>query len=65
MKCIVSSFGSAGDFLPTLSVGAALRRRGHDVRFVANPFHESRARNAGLNFIPAGERSDLVTGYAA
>lgn len=59
MKCVVSSFGSAGDFLPTLSVGAALRRRGHDVRFVANPFYESRARNAGLHFIPAGEPSNL------
>jgi rhamnosyltransferase subunit B len=59
MKCVVSSFGSAGDFLPTLSVGAALRRRGHDVRLVANPFYENRARNAGLEFVPAGELSDL------
>ena len=59
MKCVVSSFGSAGDFLPTLAVGAALRRRGHEVRLVANPFYESRARNAGLGFIPAGEYSDL------
>lgn len=55
----MSSFGSAGDFLPTLAIGAALRRRGHDVRFVANPFYESHARNAGLEFIPAGGHSDL------
>lgn len=59
MKCVVSSFGSAGDFLPTLAVGAALRRRGHDVRFVANPFYERQARNAGLGFVPAGKHSDL------
>lgn len=59
MQCVVSSAGSAGDFLPTLAMGAALRRRGHEVRFVANPFFESRVRNAGLEFIPAGEHSDL------
>lgn len=59
MRCVVTSFGSAGDFLPTLALGAALRRRGHDVRFVANPFYASRARNAGLEVIPAGEHYDL------
>jgi rhamnosyltransferase subunit B len=59
MKCVVSSFGSAGDFLPTLAVAAALRRRGHAVRFVANPFYERPATNAGLDLVPAGERLDL------
>lgn len=59
MRCIVTSFGSAGDFLPTLALSAALRRRGHDVRFVANPFYESRVRSAGLELIPAGEYYDL------
>ena len=59
MRCVVTSFGSAGDFLPTLALAAALRRRGHDVRFVANPFYESRVRHAGLELIPAGEYYDL------
>lgn len=48
MRCVVTSFGSAGDFLPTLALGAVLHRRGHEVRFVANPFYESRARSTGL-----------------
>lgn len=59
MKCIVTSTGSAGDFLPTLAVGAALRRRGHQVKYVGNTFYESRARGAGLDFLAAGEHSDL------
>lgn len=59
MRCLVTSFGSAGDFLPTLALAAALKRRGHDVRFVANPFYEGRTRSAGLELIPAGEHCDL------
>ena len=59
MKCVVTSFGSAGDFFPTLALGSALRRRGHDVRFVANPFYASRAGGAGLELVPAGEYYDL------
>jgi rhamnosyltransferase subunit B len=59
MRCVVSSFGSAGDFLPTLAIAAALRRRGHEVRFVANPFYAGRARHAGLELVPAGEAYDL------
>ena len=59
MKIVASSFGSAGDFLPALAVGAALRRRGHEVQFVGNPFYETRVRNAGLGFIPAGEHWDV------
>jgi MGT family glycosyltransferase len=59
MECVVSSAGSAGDFLPTLTVAAALRRRGHGVRFVANPFYEHRIRKAGIELVPAGEPSDL------
>jgi UDP:flavonoid glycosyltransferase YjiC (YdhE family) len=59
MRCVVSSFGSAGDFLPTLAVAATLGRRGHAVRYVANPFYESRVRNAGLEFVPAGELLDV------
>ena len=59
MTCIVTSFGTAGDFLPSLAIGAALRRRGHTVRFVANPFYATRTRSAGLHLVPAGDHSDL------
>lgn len=59
MRCLASSFGSAGDFLPTLAVAAALRRRGHDVRFVANPAYAARVAAAGLDLIPAGAAVDV------
>ena len=60
LTCIATSFGSAGDFLPTLAIAAALRRRGHDVRFVANPSYESQVRRAELDFVPAGEPADVL-----
>jgi UDP:flavonoid glycosyltransferase YjiC (YdhE family) len=59
MRCIVTSFGSAGDFLPTLALAAALRRRDHEVRFVANPFYREWAARAGFELIPAGDHYDL------
>jgi len=59
VRCLASSFGSAGDFLPTLAVAAALRRRGHDVRFVANPADAARVAGAGLDLTPAGAAVDV------
>jgi UDP:flavonoid glycosyltransferase YjiC (YdhE family) len=59
VRCLASSFGSAGDFLPTLAVAGALRRRGHDVRFVANPAYAARVAGAGLDLIPAGAAVDV------
>jgi UDP:flavonoid glycosyltransferase YjiC (YdhE family) len=59
LRCLATSFGSAGDFLPTLAVAGALRRRGHEVTFVANPLYASRVERAGVDFVPAGERLDI------
>ena len=59
MRVVASSFGSAGDFLPTLAIAAVLQRRGHDVRFVANPAYTDRLQLAGLNVIPAGAPVDV------
>ena len=69
MKIVASSFGSAGDFLPTLAVGAALRRRGHEVQFVGNPFYVlhrvlsddsmgRRATRAGMRFAEERDGAD-------
>jgi UDP:flavonoid glycosyltransferase YjiC (YdhE family) len=55
----VTSFGSAGDFLPTLAVASTLHRRGHDVRFVANPAYAAHAEAVGMAFVPAGTRLDV------
>lgn len=59
MRVVATSFGSSGDFLPTLSIAAALRASGHDVLFVSNPSCESQVRAAGLEFVPAGDPIDI------
>jgi UDP:flavonoid glycosyltransferase YjiC (YdhE family) len=59
VRVIACSFGSAGDFLPTLAIAAALQRRAHDVSFVGNPGDADRVRSAGLDFIPAGAAVDV------
>ncbi len=59
MRYVASSFGSAGDFLPTLVIAKALRDAGHDVLFVTNPFHEPAVRRAGLDFEGAGTYVDV------
>lgn len=59
LSCVVSAFGSAGDFLPTLSIAAELHAAGHAVTFVSNPFFEEKATSLGMRFVPAGERVDL------
>lgn len=59
MRYVASSFGSAGDFLPTLAVAHALHLDGHEVVFVTNPFHEDAVRATGMTYVPAGERVDI------
>ncbi len=59
MRYVASSYGSAGDFLPTLAVARALHTAGHEVAFLTNPFHERAVRRAGLEPILVGRRLDL------
>jgi rhamnosyltransferase subunit B len=65
MNIVATSFGSAGDFLPTLAVASSLHGRGHQVRFVANPFFESQVRRSSVPFIPAGAFSDMTAAFEA
>ncbi len=51
---LIATFGSLGDILPFVGVGGELRRRGHDVTFISNPYFEPHAVNAGLSFSPVG-----------
>ena len=58
LKILVSAWGSAGDVLPPIAVGAALRGRGHEVTFVGNPIFERPVRAAGLTMVPVGRAED-------
>jgi hypothetical protein len=59
VNVLAASFGSAGDFLPTLAIASALRKRGHGVSLIANPFFEPHARRAGVAFLSAGAYCDM------
>lgn len=59
MRILITSIGSHGDIHPYVGIGQTLRRRGHDVALLANPYFKSVAEDAGLEFIPVGEFLDL------
>jgi UDP:flavonoid glycosyltransferase YjiC (YdhE family) len=51
---VAAAWGTLGDVLPFVAVGAELVKRGHDVTFVSNPVFEPLARKAGVSFAPVG-----------
>ena len=58
MKILLAAFGSAGDVFPVVGIGAELRRRGHDVAVVANPWFEATIRREDLGFVAMGTTDD-------
>lgn len=58
MNVVIPRWGSAGDVVPSLAVGAELRRRGHRVTFVGNPSFTPLAVEAGLEVSPVGTIED-------
>lgn len=51
MLCILTALGSYGDVFPMIALGAAMRRRGHEVKIVANPHFAGVIRQAGLECV--------------
>ncbi|MBL9161135.1 MAG: glycosyltransferase [Planctomycetaceae bacterium] len=54
MHLILSAFGSYGDVLPMVGLGAAVRARGHRVSVIVNPYFQSVVEGAGLEMLPLG-----------
>jgi UDP:flavonoid glycosyltransferase YjiC (YdhE family) len=54
---LVTTLGSYGDVYPMVGLGAELRRRGHSVTLLTNPFFEALAGKHGLRFIPIGTQA--------
>jgi rhamnosyltransferase subunit B len=54
MHVIVSGFGSYGDVLPMVGLGAALRARGHRVQAIVNPYFRAIVEDAGLEMLALG-----------
>lgn len=59
MKVLVRTVGGGGDINPFIAVGIALRKRGHEVVLLVNPYFEKQVRDAGLEFVALGDHFDL------
>lgn len=60
MRFLIASVGSNGDIHPYVGVGMALRERGHQVGFLAQPYFERLIRDAGLTYFQMGDLFDLA-----
>ena len=54
MHILLTAFGSYGDVLPMVGLGAAMRARGHRVQVLANPYFQAVVEGARLDFLPLG-----------
>ena len=60
MRALICAFGSHGDVLPMIAIGAELRRRGHEVALAsAEPFGPP-AHRAGLDFEALATTQDYL-----
>ena len=54
MHFILTAFGSYGDVLPMVGLGATMRDRGHRVQVIVNPYFQGVVEGAGLEMLPLG-----------
>jgi rhamnosyltransferase subunit B len=58
MHVFLSAFGSYGDVLPMVGLGAAARARGHRVQVLVNPYFQSVVEGAGLEMVALGSADE-------
>jgi UDP:flavonoid glycosyltransferase YjiC (YdhE family) len=58
MHALLFALGSAGDVLPFVGLGRALRARGHAVTVAANPHFAGLVTRAGLGFVALGDEDE-------
>ena len=54
MHVLISCIGSAGDVFPFITIGQALRDRGHRVDLLTSPYFRDHVESARLGFVPIG-----------
>jgi rhamnosyltransferase subunit B len=59
MQIVLIAFGSHGDVLPFVAIGAELRQRGHQVTLAAPTPFRSMATIIGISFHPLGTQADF------
>lgn len=60
MHCLLTALGSYGDVYPMIALATALRKRGHDVTLVTNPYFAEEAASTGADYAPIGTAEDYV-----
>ena len=58
LTILIIGLGSAGDMLPNVGIGLALKRRGHRVVLIAGRYFEDLAYRTGLEFIGLGTEKE-------
>jgi len=59
MKLLLCAIGSHGDIHPYIALARALTSRGHEAILCVNPYYEQLVLEAGVCFVPLGERVEL------
>ena len=54
MNVLLLTIGSAGDVHPFIGLGLALKRRGHRVKVITNPYFGDAVARCGLELVPLG-----------
>jgi rhamnosyltransferase subunit B len=58
LNILLAALGSAGDVYPMISLGVALRKRGHHATVISNEIFCHSVRATGLDFIAMGTASE-------
>jgi rhamnosyltransferase subunit B len=64
MRVLLIPIGSHGDVHPFVSVGRALKDRGHSVTVITNPHFEGLVARLGLEFAPLGTEQQFLEAIA-
>lgn len=59
MKAVIITIGSGGDVNPFIAIGQAMKRRGHEIIMLVNPYFKQQVLDAGLGYQPLGESFDI------
>jgi UDP:flavonoid glycosyltransferase YjiC (YdhE family) len=63
MNVLLLTHGTAGDVHPFMAISLEMRRRGHDVTLMANPYFRRLVESHGIDFVPIGSEAEHIRTY--
>ena len=63
MKVLLLTHGTTGDMLPFIALSLEMRRRGHDVTMMANPYFRGLINSHGIELVPIGSEEEHIRTY--